>query len=62
MNATARLYYERRYDEFIERCQEWVQRDPSLQFNEWPTMHPAPANDGFRADDPGVVAGGMPVR
>jgi non-specific serine/threonine protein kinase len=31
--ATARLYYERRYDEFIERCQEWVQRDPSLEWN-----------------------------
>ena len=33
MAATARLYYERRYDEFIERCQEWVQRDPSLEWN-----------------------------
>jgi len=31
--ATARLYYERRYDEFIKRCQEWVQRDPSLEWN-----------------------------
>jgi TolB-like protein/Tfp pilus assembly protein PilF len=33
MAATARLYYERRYDEFIQRCQEWVQRDPSLEWN-----------------------------
>ena len=33
MTATVRLYYERRYDEFIERCQEWVQRDPSLEWN-----------------------------
>jgi serine/threonine protein kinase/tetratricopeptide (TPR) repeat protein len=33
MAATARLYYERRYDEFIERCQEWVKRDPSLEWN-----------------------------
>jgi tetratricopeptide (TPR) repeat protein len=31
MAATARLYYERRYDEFIERCQEWVQRDASME-------------------------------
>lgn len=31
--ATARLYYERRYGEFIERCQEWVKRDPSLEWN-----------------------------
>jgi tetratricopeptide (TPR) repeat protein len=31
--ATARLYYERRYDEFIERCREWVERDPSLEWN-----------------------------
>jgi eukaryotic-like serine/threonine-protein kinase len=33
LTATARLYYERRYDEFIERCREWVQRDPSLEWN-----------------------------
>jgi TolB-like protein len=33
LGATARLYYERRYDEFIERCQGWVERDPSLEWN-----------------------------
>jgi len=33
MTATARLYYERRYDEFIEGCQEWLRRDPSLEWN-----------------------------
>lgn len=33
VGATARLYYERRYDEFIERCQGWVERDPSLEWN-----------------------------
>jgi eukaryotic-like serine/threonine-protein kinase len=33
VSATARLYYERRYDEFIERCREWVERDPSLEWN-----------------------------
>lgn len=33
MTATARLYYERRYDEFIERCREWVKREPSLEWN-----------------------------
>jgi serine/threonine protein kinase/tetratricopeptide (TPR) repeat protein len=33
VGATARLYYERRYDEFIERCKGWVGRDPSLEWN-----------------------------
>jgi tetratricopeptide (TPR) repeat protein len=33
VGATARLYYARRYDEFIERCQGWVERDPSLEWN-----------------------------
>ena len=33
MQATARLYYERRYDEFIKGCQEWLERDPSLEWN-----------------------------
>jgi TolB-like protein/Flp pilus assembly protein TadD len=33
VGATARLYYARRYYEFIERCQGWVERDPSLEWN-----------------------------
>src|SRR5262244_908705 len=33
VGATARLYYQRRYDEFIERSQKWVERDPSLEWN-----------------------------
>ena len=33
VGATARLYHERRYDEFIERCKGWVGRDPSLEWN-----------------------------
>jgi TolB-like protein len=33
VGATARLYYACRYDEFIERCQGWVERDPSLEWN-----------------------------
>jgi TolB-like protein len=33
VGATARLYYERRYDEFIERSHGWVERDPSLEWN-----------------------------
>ena len=33
VGATARLYYESRYDEFIERCKGWVGRDPSLEWN-----------------------------
>ena len=33
MTATVHLYYEQRYSEFIERCQEWVARDPSLEWN-----------------------------
>jgi tetratricopeptide (TPR) repeat protein len=33
VGGTARLYYERRYDEFIERCKGWVGRDSSLEWN-----------------------------
>jgi TolB-like protein/tetratricopeptide (TPR) repeat protein len=33
VGAILRLYYERRYDEFIERCRGWVERDPSLGWN-----------------------------
>lgn len=31
--ATAHLYYARRYDEFIKRCQHWVERNPNLEWS-----------------------------
>jgi len=31
--ATAYLYYERRYEEFIDHCQGWVKRNPDLEWN-----------------------------
>jgi tetratricopeptide (TPR) repeat protein len=31
--ATGHLYYARRYDELIERCQGWVKRNPNLEWN-----------------------------
>ena len=32
-SRTAYLYYARRYDELIKHCQEWVERDPNLEWN-----------------------------
>ena len=31
--ATAHLYYARRYDELISRCQDWVKLNPNLEWN-----------------------------
>jgi eukaryotic-like serine/threonine-protein kinase len=31
--ATAFFYYARRYDEFIEHCQDWPKRNPNLEWN-----------------------------
>ncbi len=31
--ATAHLYYARRYDELINRCQDWVKRNPNMEWN-----------------------------
>jgi TolB-like protein/Tfp pilus assembly protein PilF len=31
--VSAHLYYARRYDELIEHCQEWVKRNPNLEWN-----------------------------